>query len=98
MLLLDIDLMTEKKLIELHSLTPYLTHCACCDGATKEVTLFYKVLEANNQLSFQTYLPCCKDKVGTVVDWYSWEDYNQVIEVKKIQGFNINQIKGYIPK
>lgn len=85
-----------KELIQLESKTPQLYHCACCDGASQEVTTFYKELQPDNTLSFNTYLTCCQEKVGKVVDWYSWEEYNKVTGNFSFGGYKVNKIKGYV--
>lgn len=88
-----------KQLIEIQSEKPHSVHCAHCDGASQEVTTFYKEFTAGKEnLSMQSYLSCCIHKVGEVVDWYSWEDYNTIVGHYYFQGFRVNKIKGYVKK
>lgn len=86
--------MKRKQLIEVHSDETQLQHCACCDGKSVEVNSFYKELEGNN-FGFQTYLDCCKDKVGQVVDWYPLEKYQKIIKKENYHGIVLNRISGY---
>lgn len=49
-----------------------VVHCSCCDGESKEVFKYYRIINAKPEdriMSYQKYLDCCKDKMGTVVDW-----------------------------
>lgn len=84
-----------KKLIEVHSETDQLQHCSCCDGPTIQTKLFYKELETDSHFGFQTYLDCCKDQVGDIVDWYSFEDYKKVTKKENFHGIVLTHIAGY---
>lgn len=85
--------MKEKELIEVHSETELLIFCACCDSNSVETKKFYKEKEGN-YLSFNSYLDCCKDKVGKVVDWVDLDEYQRPIGKYRIYGKAINIIKG----
>jgi hypothetical protein len=85
--------MEQKELIEVHAEEEQLIVCACCDSTSVMTNKFYKVKEGNF-LSFWSYLDCCKDKMGTVVDWVDLDEYQKPIGKYKIYGKSINIIKG----
>lgn len=82
-------------LIQVDSQDKVLIHCACCDGESKEVNKFYKKIDGQF-LSFESYLDCCKDKVGEVIDWVDWSDYNKAEKYSYSMGHKIKHIKGLI--
>ena len=87
-----------KNLIAVHSKTPKLIFCSCCDESIDfESVKWYKELnEDGGSFKFNSYLDCCKDKIGIVVDSYDNEEYNEVVEIVDIGGHKINRIKGYV--
>jgi hypothetical protein len=71
--------------------------CSCCDETIDfESFIWYKELKDDRYFEFNTYLACCKDKVGIVVDWYNNEEYNEVVEIIELAGHKMNVIKGYV--
>jgi hypothetical protein len=89
-----------KKLIQVHSKIPRYKVCSCCDETTEaESTVWYKELGSDGgSFGFQTYLECCKGKVGIVIDWYNVEDYEKTIGYINVGGRSIRQIAGYISR
>lgn len=86
-----------KKLIQVHSQKPRYVCCSCCDEAIEsDSVLWYKELQDNGKyFEFQTFLECCKDKVGSVVGWCHDEDYHRTTGYVKVGGVMIRTIAGY---
>lgn len=87
-----------KKLLEIHCSSPKMILCACCDSVFKEVKTYYKVIGVNNALSFQSYLDCCKNRIGNVVDWDEEDEINKIVKYELYGGQVVGKIKGYCPK
>jgi len=71
---------TKYELIEVHLKETDLIFCSCCDHESKMVDIYYrikKVEPGQEVLLYQKYLSCCKDLMGTVVDWEE-ENYGKV--------------------
>jgi hypothetical protein len=87
-----------KNLIQVHSKAPKLKFCSCCDETVDfESNVWYKELEEGGcYFKFNTYLSCCKDKIGIVVDSFDDEEYYQVVKIVELGGHKMNQIKGYV--
>ena len=69
------------ELIEVHLEEPDLIFCSCCDGESKEVVKYYKIINAKPEdhiMPYQKYLDCCVNKMGKVVDWQEETYYDKV--------------------
>lgn len=86
-----------RRLIQVHSEKPHYICCSCCDETSEvDSTIWYKELQDNEKyFEFQTFLECCKDKVGTVVGWCNLEDYEKTTGYENQYGIRIRKIAGY---
>ena len=84
--------MKKKNLIKFYSETEHMIHCECCDGESVLTKEWYQALQEDNSIGYNRYLDCCKDSVGTVIDWCDYEDY--MTPVKK-GPYGIPVVKGY---
>lgn len=84
-----------KKLIEVHCQDEKMISCSFCDGESEETSIFYKEC-IGTYFSPETYLKCCLEKVGKVVDWYSLEEYEKCTGKIGVAFIEIKKIKGYV--
>ena len=86
-----------KRLIQVHSQDPHYICCSCCDETSESDSfVWYKELQENEKyFEPQTYLDCCKDKVGVVIDWFNLEDYERTTGFSTLFGVKVRYISGY---
>lgn len=60
----------KKKLIAMYSDRTHLKMCYHCDSMAQRVKKYYILAEPKSATDIRlTYLDCCKDEVGVVVNW-----------------------------
>ena len=88
--------MKKKKLIRITSKEKISQFCHHCDRNMHEVKVFYKeLMDDGFHFKRATYLDCCLDKIGVVIDDYCWEKYNEITESDDHNGVPIHRIFGY---